>query len=596
MLDVNERTAPVSVLIPPEPELADDVGGRPVHETAAFWAVVGLAVLMTLWRLDRNGIGNPYYAAVARSGSASWHAFWYGSFDPAGFITLDKAPLGFWLPALIVRFAGMGTWSLLAPQAICCIATVAVINHLVRRRFGWVAGAIAGVILALTPAFVITARFNGPDAFFVLLLALAAWAAILAIELDTRRHIVVCAIFLSLAFTTKMLEAAVVLPGFLLAYFVAGNGDWARKVLRLMLGALVLGAGCAMWLFLVNRIAPDNRPFISGSADNSSWGLVTGHFDGGPLYAGDRSATRLFNLEVGSQIAWLIPLAVTGVVAVIAARWRRPSDDPARANALLWAGWLVGYGVAFSAAPGVVQPYFTAAMAPAIAALSAIAIVVIGRRLDRWPWRLLGVAATLGATASAIGLAHRTPDWNAWLRPAAMIMAFVVVALLAADASRAATLGVAVFAATLCPMLWSASALLHPADPINPIAGPNRVVTAPVVVEKQLVSYIEGARGDARFLLATIGMAAAAPIIVDTGEPVMAMGGFRGDDDVPTLDALRIMIDSGEVRFVLTDNTPAAAAGGRWAAVLQERCIVVAPAAYGSMLAAPELWRCAPKV
>ncbi len=594
MLDVNDATAPISVLITPEPVRPKDFDQRrPVHETAAFWAVIGLAALMTLCRLDRNGLGNPYYAAVARSGSASWHAFWYGSFDPAGFITLDKAPLGFWLPALAVRFAGMGTWPLLAPQAICCIATVAVINHLVRRRFGWVAGTIAGVILALTPAFVITARFNGPDAFFVLLLVLAAWAAILAIELDTRRHVVFCAIFLSLAFTTKMLEAAVVLPGFALAYFVAGNGDWARKMLRLMLGALVLGFGGAVWLFLVNRIAPTNRPFIGGSGDNSAWGLVTSHFDGGPLYAGDRSATRLFNLEVGSQIAWLIPLAVTGVAAVVAARWRRPSDDPARANAVLWAGWLVGYGVAFSGAPGVVQPYFTAAMAPAVAALSAIGIVVIGRRLERWPWRLLGVTATLAATVSAIGIAHRTPDWNSWLRPAVMIIALVVVALLAADASRPATLGVAVFAATFCPMLWSASALLHPVDPINPIAGPNRAITAPVLIDTQLVSYIEGARGDARFLLATIGMEAAAPIIVDTDEPVMAMGGFRGDDDVPTLDALRIMIDSGEVRFVLTDNNPAA--GGRWAPVLRERCVVVAPALYGSVLASPQLWQCAPK-
>ena len=73
------------------------------------------------------------------------------------------------------------------------------------------------------------------------------------------------------------------------------------------------------------------------------------------------------------------------------------------------------------------------------------------------------------------------------------------------------------------------------------------------------------------------------------------MGGVRIDDDVPTLDSLRILIDSGDIRFVLTDNNPAAAAGGRWAPVLQERCAIVAPAVYGSTLATPELWRCAPK-
>ncbi len=55
------------------------------------------AFVLFAWALDKNGMGNTYYAAAAKSGTMSWRNLWYGSFDPGGWITTDKPPLALWL-------------------------------------------------------------------------------------------------------------------------------------------------------------------------------------------------------------------------------------------------------------------------------------------------------------------------------------------------------------------------------------------------------------------------------------------------------------------------------------------------------------------
>jgi hypothetical protein len=66
-----------------------------------------------------------------------------------------------------------------------------------------------------------------------------------------------------------------------------------------------------------------------------------------------------------------------------------------------------------------------------------------------------------------------------------------------------------------------------------------------------LITYLEANQGSARWLVAANGANAAASIELATGKPVMAMGGFIGSDPAPTLDQLRSLIKSGQLRFVL---------------------------------------------
>src|SRR5919112_499996 len=108
-------------------------------------ALLVLAGVLYLWALSRNGFANEYYSAAVRSMASSWHAFLYGSFDAAGVMTVDKPPLALMVQALFVRAFGYHPGSLLLPQALMGVATVGLTYDLTRRRFGRVAGTVAGL-------------------------------------------------------------------------------------------------------------------------------------------------------------------------------------------------------------------------------------------------------------------------------------------------------------------------------------------------------------------------------------------------------------------------------------------------------------------
>ncbi|MBO0780224.1 MAG: glycosyltransferase family 39 protein, partial [Ktedonobacteraceae bacterium] len=61
----------------------------------ALGGVMLVSLFMNFYQLGQNGFGNTYYAAGVRSMLDNWHNFFFVSFDPGGFVTLDKPPLGF---------------------------------------------------------------------------------------------------------------------------------------------------------------------------------------------------------------------------------------------------------------------------------------------------------------------------------------------------------------------------------------------------------------------------------------------------------------------------------------------------------------------
>ena len=127
-----------------------------------------LTAVLNLWSLSRNGWANDYYSAAVRSMSSSWHNFLYGSFDASGLMTVDKPPLALWVQALSARVFGFHPLSLLVPQALMGVASVVLVYDLTRRWFGRAGGAVAGLVLALTPMTVAISRHNNPDALLVL--------------------------------------------------------------------------------------------------------------------------------------------------------------------------------------------------------------------------------------------------------------------------------------------------------------------------------------------------------------------------------------------------------------------------------------------
>ena len=425
----------------------------------ALLAVLALTAALYAIGLSRNGWANDFYAAAVQAGSKSWKAFFFGSFDAGNFITVDKTPASLWVMELSARAFGLNSWSLLLPQAAEGVAAAALLYATVRRWFGPAAGLIAATVLALTPVAALMFRFDNPDALLVLLMTAAAYATVRAIESGRTRWLVLTGTLLGFAFLTKMLQGFLVLPGFALAYLVAGPPRLGKRLLQLLAGGAAILASVGWWVAIVQLTPAADRPYIGGSTGNSvlqlalgynGLGRLTGNETGsvgfrggaGPSFSGSAGLTRLFAADMGGQVSWLLPAALIGLAALAWLSWRAVRTDRVRAAALLWGGWLLVTGGVFSFMAGIIHPYYTIALAPAIGALTGIGAVVLWRRRDHVAARLILAAGIAATTVWAYLLLGRTPTWLPWLRAVVLMCGILAAAGVLAGpalARRAAT-------------------------------------------------------------------------------------------------------------------------------------------------------------
>lgn len=82
-----------------------------------------------------------------------------------------------------------------------------------------------------------------------------------------------------------------------------------------------------------------------------------------------------------------------------------------------------------------------------------------------------------------------------------------------------------------------------------------------------LLNYLEANRGGAEYLIAVQSSHEASGVIISTGEPVMAMGGFSGSDPAMTVQQLADLVEQGKLRFVLVGGS--SGPGGRNTGVSQ---------------------------
>ncbi len=100
----------------PEQSAVQSKNGRPLLWRRLALAVVMLiSIFMNFYQLGQNGFGNLYYASAIRSMLDNWHNFFFVSFDPGGFVSIDKPPLGFWLQAVCAKIFGFTPFSLFLP-------------------------------------------------------------------------------------------------------------------------------------------------------------------------------------------------------------------------------------------------------------------------------------------------------------------------------------------------------------------------------------------------------------------------------------------------------------------------------------------------
>jgi 4-amino-4-deoxy-L-arabinose transferase-like glycosyltransferase len=616
--------------------------GRPGDPAWARPALLGLLLataVLYLAGLSRSGYANEFYAAAVQAGTRSWKAFLFGSLDSSNFITVDKTPASLWVMELSGRAFGFSSWSLLVPQALEGVAAVGVLYATVRRWFSPAAALIAGAALALTPVATLMFRFDNPDALLVLVMTLAAYTITRAVESGLTRWVALTGALLGLGYLTKMLQAFLVLPAFALVYLWAGPPALGKRLWQLLAGLAALVAAAGWWVAIDLLTPAASRPYVGGSTDNnilqltfgynglgrltgsenSAGGGTTGRLaegaarlggstarsggppsgggggggGGGSLFGGATGITRLFQSDMGSQISWLIPAALIALAALAWLSWRSPRTGKTRAAALLWGGWLVVTGVVFSYMSGIIHPYYTVALAPAIAALAGIGAVALWRIRHAWPARVILAGTLLITAAWSWVLLDRSAGWFPWLRVAIAIAAAAAAAvILAGPGLRPATsrgraalaiapIWLALIAGLGGPLAYSIDIAATAHTGSIPTAGPSVAGSTggpgggqPAAgtfpggagsVSSALSRLLESGASGYRWAAATVSSTSAASLeLGSNGVPVMAIGGFTGSDPAPTLAQFERLVSAHEIHYYVASGSggPGGAGGG----------------------------------
>ncbi|MFE9628571.1 ArnT family glycosyltransferase [Streptomyces sp. NPDC006527] len=421
-------------------------GRAPRWSLPALIAITALAAVLYSWNLSGSSL-NSFYSAAVLSGTQSWKAWFFGSLDAGNFLTVDKPPFALMVMGLSCRVFGFGTWQMMLPMILVALATIWILHSSVKRVWGHGAAAVAALVLALTPITVAINRDNNPDTLLVFLMAAGAALALRAVHNGRVLPMLGSAACFGLAFNTKMLQGYIALPSVFAVYLYAAKPALVKRIVNLLLAAVVLAVSSFWWAAAVSLVPASERPYIGGSTDGSAWNLIMGYNGlgrilggegngggGGGGFSGTAGIGRMFNDVLGGQISWLLPFAGIALPAgLILCGRRAPRTDLTRAALLLWGGWTVLHYLTFSMAEGTMHPYYTTALAPGIAALcgGGGAMLLRAFRADRrWAWVL---PAGLVVTAVwAIVLLRRASGWNTWLWPTVgIVMALAVVGLFA---------------------------------------------------------------------------------------------------------------------------------------------------------------------
>src|SRR5438132_3239657 len=207
----------------------------------------------------------------------NWHNFFFASYDPGGFVTIDKPPVGFWFQVLSAKIFGFNPVSILLPQALAGVLSVLLLYYLVRRHFGVVAGLLAALALAITPLSIVTNRNDTIDSTLALTILLGAWAVLRAAETGRLRWLLLSAAIVGIGFNIKMLEAYLVVPAYGLLYLLAAPKSLWKRIGHLALALVVLLVVSFSWALTVDLTPASQRPYVDSTQDNSEISLALGY-------------------------------------------------------------------------------------------------------------------------------------------------------------------------------------------------------------------------------------------------------------------------------------------------------------------------------
>lgn len=488
--------------------------------------------------VGRAGIGNPYYSAAIGTASESFRFASIGSLDPAGFVTIDKPPVGLWIPAVAVRILGRSAWVLILSHAaivwFCCLSAAHTIKGQTRR-------VVAFGLALLSPGLALLARTTLVDASMILF-GTVAMLVLLSERGERRSWVAVAGVLTALALLSK--PGAILMAPALLWIVLRRDSGFVFRRAVIFSGSVV--TVLAAWIVVAGLAQGDT--WFGGSGDNLAWQqlfpsstvdrLVDADLTGldaqaGIASAGEPGPLRLITGRMGRQAGALVPLALLSGFLIL----RRGRSLAAEA----WLVWLVCHAVAYSLIPGLAHAYYAASVVPAVVCLVASGGDLVVRSRYGWIAGLAGVAVSAGLLSGTVGI---SVDW--------IVSASVLVFAAGAALQFAQNKDALVVSLLLIPVVvWgslSVETLLATREAsFDPAAGEVVELRLPNL---ELVAN-ELSAPDSTWSLATSNETLATRLIAEHQQSVMLVGGFLGRDRILTGDDLSSLVSTGEVGQVL---------------------------------------------
>lgn len=575
----------------------------PAHQPAAGravpWETIGLTVLLTataasfLVGLDRNGWANPYYSAAAQAGSQDWKAFFYGSLDAGNLITVDKPPLSIWIMSLSVRLFGLNSWAILVPQALMGVATTWLIYKIIRRSHPAAPALLGGLIYATTPVVVLMSRYNNPEPLMGLLTVAAAYFVIRATEDNRWIWYLLSGTALGLAFMAKQIQALLPVPALILAVLLFGAGTLVSRLLRLLgsLAALVVSGG--WWMVLVDLTPAGNRPYIGGSLTNSVLELTLDYnglarfiriptgINGGRSAQKDELApynggfSRIFDGNFAPEIAWvLFPAIALSIVMLVLNRTLNLSPRQ-KSIAVLAIAWFTTTFLLLCFMGSMIHTYYTYSLAAPMALVVSIGLHSLWHKRNELVPRLVGCVVVASGTYMCFRVITYSDAWPIWFKVLVITSGIVATGgwlTCRARHSTSMTAGGVAIALILAPVGANVYTLATPQNGTNPQSGP--IANDPMAMSRLLataktgtpawayhtafgakpsptVSELLRQKGNEIWAAATYSAQNAALYQLESGRPVVALGGWLGTDPAPTFSQFKFLVAEGDIRYFI---------------------------------------------
>ncbi len=526
---------------------------------------------------------DPFYDAAVRSMSQSLHNFFFGAYEPGGSVSIDKPPIDLWLQVISVKLFGFGPVTLKLPQAIAGTLAVPLLCDALRRVFGTLAGLAGGLVLAVLPIAVLTARSDTMDSVMMLLTVIAFWLLVRYAADRRARWLYLAAVAMGLAFNVKLFQGLVGLPALALLAWSAGS---TARLRRLAVAGLIFVAVALSWL-TATLVVP-NAPYAIGSTDGSAWNaaFVFNGYDriansatqsslNGPDSTGPKkppgtsdqqrasvpigapSALRLFAHDgplSGLRLGFVLLVALGLGIPALLASLRSPEQRVVAASLLVW----LGTGVVLFSGMARLHPRYTDGFTPAVAAAAGIGFARIAQTASDSARagqvaRLVGGLCALAAILYAdflLGDASTIWRVTALAAAAAIVVAAVPSRALAGAARRLrgpVLAGALALAALVIPVQIARGLVIHHEDDAG------HVGAMPAAQTASLSTYLEAHRHGARYELASAAATQAGALIARDGQPVLVLTSYNALPLIPVSE-LVALVAQGAVRYALLEG------------------------------------------